>query len=277
MFLVRTYLGVWSQRKTPDILQVTVIRTLRSDLNIKRELIWCKGRKQWFLLSCKEQPLGSYLFRNTVSCHFHLTNILFVDLLPNKLSESCVIYFSNGGRKNPCLYKTPTREQTAFQCLSTIVTMSCPDANSIVKQEDTRKRIKLRSYTNLSFIYTDSMNLQIFSARSSNSNNTVLSPGLTFPPSGLPLGEKSSHQQFADHHRLESQDLLSCGDATVKIGTVCYEVYLWGQVGWTRSKPRLVNIRPGLNSAHLRWCEVRATVRKLIAVIFGDLSAVKYG
>ena len=179
MFLVRTYLGVWSQRKTPDILQVTVIRTLRSDLNIKRELIWCKGRKQWFLLSCKEQPLGSYLFRNTVSCHFHLTNILFVDLLPNKLSESCVIYFSNGGRKNPCLYKTPTREQTAFQCLSTIVTMSCPDANSIVKQEDTRKRIKLRSYHNSSFIYTDSMNLQIFSARSSKSTITVLCPVLT--------------------------------------------------------------------------------------------------
>ena len=104
-FLVRTYLGMWGQRKTPDILQVTVIRTLRSHLNINRELIWCKGRKQWFLVSCKGQPQskpkGSYLFRNTVSCHFHLTNILFVDLLPNKLSESCVIYFSNGGRKKP--------------------------------------------------------------------------------------------------------------------------------------------------------------------------------
>lgn len=243
-FLVRTYLGVWGQRKTPDILQVTVIRTLCSDLNIKRELIWCKGRKQWFLVSCKGQPQGSYLFRNTVSCHFHLR---FVDLLPNKLSESCVIYFSNGGWKNLCFYKPPTRRQIALQCLSTIVPMSCPDANSIEIQEGTRKRIKLRSYNNLSFIYTDSMNLQIFSARSSKSTITVLCPVLTFLPSGLPLGEKSSHQQFADHHRLETQDLLSCGDATVKIGTVCYEVYLWGQVGWTRSKPRLVNIQPGLN------------------------------
>lgn len=139
--------------------------------------------------------------------------------------------FQTAAGKNPCFYKPRTRERIAFQCFSTIVPMSCPDANSIVKQEDTRKRIKLRSYNNLSFIYTDSMNLQIFSARSSNSSNTVLCLGLTFPPSGLPLGEKSSHQQFADHHRLESQDLLSCGDATVKIGTVCYEVYLWGQVG----------------------------------------------
>ena len=151
------------------------------------------------MVSCKGQPQVSYLFRNTVSCHFHLTNILLVGLLPNKLLESCVIFFSNGDRKNPCLYKPWTREQIAFQCLSTIVPMSCPDANSIVKQEDTRKRIKLRSYNNLSFIYTDSMNLQIFSARSSNSSNTVLCLGLTFPPSGLPLGEKLSHQQFADH------------------------------------------------------------------------------
>ena len=95
-FLVLTYLGVWGQRKTPDILQVTVIRTLCSDLNIKRELIWCKGRKQWLLVSCKGQPQGSYLFINTVSCHFHLTNILFVDLLPNKLLESCVIFFFKG-------------------------------------------------------------------------------------------------------------------------------------------------------------------------------------
>ena len=102
--------------------------------------------------------------------------------------------------KNPCFYKPRTREQTAFQCLSTIVPMSCPDANSIVIQEGTRKRIKLRSYNNLSFIYTDSMNLQIFSARSSKSAITVLCPVLTFLPSGLPLGEKSSHQQFADHH-----------------------------------------------------------------------------
>ena len=54
-FLVRTYLGMWGQRKTPDILQVTVIRTLCSDLNINRELIWCKGRKQRFLVSCKGQ------------------------------------------------------------------------------------------------------------------------------------------------------------------------------------------------------------------------------
>ena len=55
-FLVPTYLGMWGQRKTPNILQVTVIRTLCSDLNTKRELIWCKGRKQWFLVSCKGQP-----------------------------------------------------------------------------------------------------------------------------------------------------------------------------------------------------------------------------
>ena len=104
--------------------------------------------------------------------------------------------------------------------------MSCPDANSIVKQEDTRKRIKLRRIQQLKFfIYTDSINLQLFSARSSKSTITVLCPVLTYPPSGLPSGEKSSHQQFADHHRLESQDLLSCGDAIVKIGTVCYEVY----------------------------------------------------
>ena len=191
-FLVRTYLGVWGQRKTPDILQVTVIRTLHSDINIKRELIWCKGRKQWFLVSCKGQPQGSYLFRNTVSCHFHLTNILFVDLLPNKVSESCVIYFPNGGRKNLCFYKPPTRGQIAFQCLSTIVAMSCPAANSIVKQEDTSKRIQLRSYNNLSFSFTLTP-LQIFSVRSSYSTTTVLFPGLTFPSSSLPLGEKSSH------------------------------------------------------------------------------------
>lgn len=165
-----------------------------------------------------------------MSCHFHLTNILFVDLLPNKLSESCVIYFSNGGRKNLCFYKPPTRRQIAFQCLSTIVAMSCPAANSIVKQEDTSKRIQLRSYNNLSFSFTLTP-LQIFSVRSSYSTTTVLFPGLTFPSSSLPLGEKLSHQQFADHHRLESQDLFSCGDASVKIGTVCYEVYLWGQVG----------------------------------------------
>ena len=68
------------------------------------------------MVSSKGQPQGSYLFRNTVSCHFHLTNILLVDLLPNKLLESCVIYFSKGGRKNPC-YKPRTREQTAFQCV----------------------------------------------------------------------------------------------------------------------------------------------------------------
>jgi len=46
------------------------------------------------------------------------------------------------------------RKQITFQCFSTIVPMSCPDANSIVKQEDTRKRIKLRSYNNLSFSFT---------------------------------------------------------------------------------------------------------------------------
>ena len=79
------------------------------------------------------------------------------------------------------------------------------------------------------------MNLEIFSARSSKSTTTVLCRGLTFPPSGLPLGEKSSHQQFADHHRLESRDVLSCGDASVKIGTVCYEVYLWGK--WVEQGP----------------------------------------
>ena len=246
LFLMRTYLGVWGQRKTPDILQVTVIRTLCSDLNINRELTWCKGRKQWFLVSCKGQ-LDSVSLETLSPAIFTWPIYYLLIYFQTNFWKVASFFFSKGSRKNPCFYKPRTREQTAFQCLSTIVPMSCPDANSIVIQEGTRKRIKLRSYNNLSFIYTDSMNLQIFSARSSKSAITVLYPVLTFLPSGLPLGEKSSHQQFADHHRLESQDLLSCGDATAKIGTVCYEVYLWGQVGWTRSKPRLVNIRPGLN------------------------------
>ena len=121
-FLVRTYLGVWGQRKTPDILQVTVIRTLRSDLNIKRELIWCKGRKQWFMVSSKGQLQVSYLFRNTVSCHFHLTNILLADLLPNKLLESCVIFFFKRRPEKP-LFLQASNKRT--NCVSVFID-DCP-------------------------------------------------------------------------------------------------------------------------------------------------------
>ena len=221
-FLVLTYLGVWSQRKTPDILQVTVIRTLRSDLNINRELIWCKGRKQWFLVSCKGQPQSNS--REATSLET-LSPAIFTWPIYYLL-----IYFQTNFRKvASSIFQTAAGKTLVSTSLEqenklrfSVYPTSCPDANSIVKQEDTRKRIKLRSYNNLKFFsYTDSMNLQIFSARSSYSTITVLCPGLTFPPSGLPLGEKSSHQQFSDHHRLESLDLLSCGDATVKIGTVC--------------------------------------------------------
>ena len=198
-FLVRTYLGMWGQRKTPDILQVTVIRTLCSDLNINRELIWCKGRKRWFLVSCKGQPKGNYLLETLSLAIFTWPICYLLIYFQTNFWKVASFLFQMAAGKNPCFYKPRTREQTAFQCLSTIVPMSCPDANSIVIQEGTRKRIKLRSYNNLSFIYTDSMNLQIFSARSSKSAITVLCPVLTFLPSGLPLGEKSSHQQFADH------------------------------------------------------------------------------
>ena len=142
-FLVRTYLGVWGQRKTPDILQVTVIRTLCSDLNIKRELIWCKGRKQWFLVSCKGQPQGNYLFRNTVSCHFHLTNVLLVDLLPNKLLESCVISFSNSGRQEP-LFLQASNKRT--NCVSVFIN-DCPHVLSWRKFNRNTGRHKERNKT----------------------------------------------------------------------------------------------------------------------------------
>ena len=70
------------------------------------------------------------------------------------------------------------------------------------------------------------MDLQIFSARSSNSTKTVFCPGLTFPPSGLPLGENCHIDNLPIITGIEPRDLVSCGDATVTIGTVCYEVYL---------------------------------------------------
>ena len=140
-FLMRTYLGVWGQRKTPDILQVTVIRTLCSDLNINRELTWCKGRKQWFLVSFKGQLDSVSL--ETLSPAIFTWPIYYL-----------LIYFQTNFWKVASFFFPRTREQTAFQCLSTIVPMSCPDANSIVKQEDTRKRIKLRSCNNLSFSFT---------------------------------------------------------------------------------------------------------------------------
>ena len=121
-FLVRTYLGMWGQRKTPDILQVTVIRTLRSDLNIKRELIWCKGRKQWFLVSCKGQPDSVSLETQSPTIFTWPIYYLLIYLQTNFWKVASFIFqraagktlFS--GRKNPC-YKPRTREQTAFQCV----------------------------------------------------------------------------------------------------------------------------------------------------------------
>ena len=125
-----------------------------SDLNINRELIWCKGRKQWFLVSCKGQPQGNYLFRNTVSCHFHLTNVLIVDLLPNKLLESCVISFSNGGRQEP-LFLQASNKTTS--CVSVFIN-DCPHVLSwrkfIRKTGRHKETKKFRSYNNLSFSFT---------------------------------------------------------------------------------------------------------------------------
>ena len=158
-FLVPTYLGMWGQRKTPDILQVTVIRTLCSDLNINRELICCEGRKQWFLVSCKGQPDSVSLETQSPAIFTWPIYYLLIYFQTNFWKVASFIFQRAGGktlfsgRKNPC-HKSRTREQIAFQFLSTNVPMSCPDANSIVKQEDTRKRIKLRSYNNLSFSVT---------------------------------------------------------------------------------------------------------------------------
>ena len=152
-FLVRTYLGVWGQRKTPDILQVTVIRTLCSDLNINRELTWCKGRKQWFLVSCKGQ-LDSVSLETLSPAIFTWPIYYLLIYFQTNFRKVASSIFQTAAGKNPCFYKPRTRERIAFQCFSTIVPMSCPDANSIVKQEDTRKRIKLRSYNNLSFSFT---------------------------------------------------------------------------------------------------------------------------
>ena len=153
-FLVPTYLGMWGQRKTPDILQVAVIRTLCSDLNIKRELIWCKGRKQWFMVSCKGQPQGSYLFRNTVSCHFHLSNIILVDLLPNKLLESCVIFVFKRRPEKP-LFLQASNKTTS--CVSVFIN-DCSHVLSwrkfIRKTGRHKETKKFRSYNNLSFSFT---------------------------------------------------------------------------------------------------------------------------
>lgn len=156
-FLVRTYLGVWGQRKTPDILQVTVIRTLRSDLNIKRELMWCKGRKQWFLVSCKGQPQGSYLFRNTVSCHFHLTIILFVDLLPTKQTFGKLRHLFFERRPEKPLFLQASNRTTKINCVSVFID-DCPHVLSwrkfIRKTGRHKETKKFRSYNNLSFSFT---------------------------------------------------------------------------------------------------------------------------
>ena len=146
-FLVPTYLGMWGQRKTPDILQVAVIRTLCSDLNIKRELIWCKGRKQWFMVSCKGQPQGSYL---PFSLDQYTISWFTSKQTFGKLGHFC---FQTAAGKT--LFLQASNKTTS--CVSVFIN-DCPHVLSwrkfIRKTGRHKETKKFRSYNNLSFSFT---------------------------------------------------------------------------------------------------------------------------